>query len=277
MNRKIPLSIAIVVIGTFAALTVPKLAETPVPFKHSVHLEEGAECAECHKQGEGKPGMVLNKEYCLECHEDGVPAYTLPARSRKLKAAFPHKLHVESAECTDCHGYIKTDEIKAGAPALGFDKCTACHSENEIVIEAGNCNACHAKNMRLVEPSDHKGLWMKLHGDESNWRVFDEHGKDCRTCHGDDSCTTCHKETRPRSHTGLWRMRGHGLEAGWDRESCKTCHETGTCIRCHKETQPLSHKGPWKYFHGLAAETTGNEHCATCHSPGQCAQCHANQ
>lgn len=277
MNPKIPLSIAVVAVGSFLAFATPHLAETPASFDHAMHLEEGAECSGCHVAAQGADSMTVNKEACLDCHDDGAPAYSLAARSRDLKAAFPHKLHAESLECGDCHGAIPKNEVKAGEPVMGFDRCAECHTENDVTIEAGNCNACHGKNMKLEKPDDHQGLWLKLHGDESTWRVFDEHGKDCKACHGTDACSSCHKENRPSSHTGLWRMRGHGLAAGWERESCKTCHETGTCVRCHKETKPLSHRGAWDSFHGFAAESTGNEHCATCHSPGECAQCHANQ
>jgi c(7)-type cytochrome triheme protein len=275
MNSKTVIAIAFGFATFCLAVATPYLDEQPAAFLHSVHIEEGAECGECHKHKEGSHLPQLNMEYCQECHDDEVPSYQLDKKASRLAIAFPHETHAESLECGDCHAGMAKDQTRNGKPMVNFDGCGKCHAEADIEVSAANCNACHGKNMRQHKPLDHKGAWLAIHGQESTWRVFDDHGQDCQTCHGPDTCRTCHTETRPRSHTALWRLRGHGLAAGWDRESCQTCHETGTCVRCHRETEPLSHKGPWETTHGLIAGD--QENCAVCHSPmrlSTCGSCH---
>lgn len=274
MRTRNIVAIAFGFLGAGLAIATPYLEEQPAAFVHSMHLEEGAECSTCHVRKDGVPAPVISQEGCRECHDKGAPSYRLEKRARKLTIAFPHKLHEESGECGDCHEGIKKDRTSDGKPMVDFDGCGKCHKQNDVEVSPAACKRCHGMNMRQHRPADHKGLWLRSHGEESTWRVFDEHGQDCQTCHGADTCTTCHKETRPRSHTGVWRLRGHGLAAGWEREACKTCHETGTCVRCHRETEPLSHKGPWGSTHGLLGV---QENCIVCHSAARvqtCGGCH---
>lgn len=75
---------------------------------------------------------------------------------------FPHDVHQEKNECTDCHmsaegGALKN--IKAGSGELNFegaikskvtknsahdDFCWACHVEKKVP-QGKSCNKCHAK------------------------------------------------------------------------------------------------------------------------------------
>jgi hypothetical protein len=61
------------------------------------------------------------------------------------------------------------------------------------------------------------------------------HVYDCNSCHVDDACRKCHQLNRPKSHTGFWRIRGHGIKGLAERESCINCHVQTFCIRsvCH--------------------------------------------
>lgn len=250
-------------------------SERPVFLKHKLHIDEGCECTSCHVAADGKQLPVLNPEFCKECHEDVSSNILLPGKGRPMAIRFPHKLHEDAAECTDCHAADAADTRKAGEPVMGFARCVSCHEENDVKVPDGNCVACHGHNQRQVPPSDHTSNWAKHHGVAAEWRVFKEHGKDCSTCHHEAACVSCHKHTRPSSHTALWRVRLHGKVAEWDRESCRTCHETGSCIACHKTVEPLNHTGAWLSGHGLVAESRSSQYCATCHRPSYCAACHA--
>jgi hypothetical protein len=250
-------------------------ADPAKPFSHKQHLEEGAECATCHKAVEGQALPVLNQEGCTDCHDDGAPAWTLPAKAARLPFAFPHALHAEAAECKDCHQAVAEETQAAGKLPVDHARCTACHQENDVAVR--QCKQCHGVDATKVKPADHAQAWSRKHGEESRWRQFGQHGQDCSLCHRADGCQTCHKSARPRNHTGLWRTRTHGVAAGWDRDACKTCHETGACIRCHQTSQPLNHKGAWRSTHGLAAQSRSNEHCTTCHQLSWCAACHAGR
>jgi hypothetical protein len=141
--------------------------------------------------------------------------------------------------------------------------------------EGSDCAACHGTDMRRERPADHEEAWLERHGKESGWRVFDEHGRDCATCHPTGACTSCHATARPRSHTGLWRLKTHGMAAEMDEASCRTCHETGACVQCHKRTAPMSHQGAWSFKHGTMAGSGFGPRCAVCHGPTDCASCHA--
>lgn len=254
---------------TLVALASPALAEVKT-FSHKRHLEEGAECTTCHLVKETPPKLA--PQACDDCHEGSKPAYSLPAKARPLKIQFPHAAHAEAVECKGCHAATADERQPAGQPLMGQDRCTSCHHERKVTVTT--CTACHGVDARREEPSDHGLAWLRNHGEESRFRRNSEHGRDCELCHRGATCETCHRTTAPANHTGLWRVRTHGLAAEWDREACKTCHESGACIRCHRSTEPLSHKGAWQATHGLAAETRSNEHCAVCHPLSWCAACH---
>jgi hypothetical protein len=267
---------ALVLVGFVVAGASP-FASDGKDFVHKMHIEEGAECTTCHdtESGEGLPG--LKKEACEDCHDEGAPGWKLPKRAARLPIRFPHKIHAEAGECKDCHEKTIEGSQVAGQPILTHADCLACHEENGVEVSGGNCAACHGSDPRKEPPGDHRHGWLNRHGEESKWRVFDAHGKDCSLCHRSATCLNCHKTRRPKNHSGLWRMRTHGLAAEWDRETCKTCHETGTCIRCHRSTEPLNHKGGWRATHGLAAQTRSNQHCAVCHNLSWCAACHQGE
>ncbi len=266
-NRTIWTALAIA-ISALAAMAL--IANEGTDFSHALHIEEGAECDMCHQT---EAGMKLNPEGCAECHEDDVPEF-VSALSKRAPIEFPHDAH-EDLDCTDCHGRTAKDEHMRSEVLVGQSQCAACHEENEVEVSDANCKACHGKDEKEIRPPDHTTLWQVRHGKESRWRVFEEHGKECGTCHGNDSCETCHKTRRPKDHTGLWRMRTHGRAATWDRDRCKTCHEPGLCTQCHVSTTPLNHTATWSKTHGLTIKAAGSDTCNTCHTHHRpCASCH---
>lgn len=277
MNLKSSLTKKLLLTGAVLAVLVvsrPFLAGETTPFPHKPHVEEVDDCTSCHVLDKVKDAMGIKMDGCTECHDEGTPPYR-SEKSPKGSIMFSHRLHVDAAECKDCHKTTAEDQPRAaGKPFMSPETCDKCHKDNDVEVNQSQCARCHGHIAAEIHPADHKGAWKLKHGKESQWRVFGGHGKDCSLCHGKDQCTTCHKAEKPRSHTGLWRMRTHGTSAAWDRNSCKVCHETGACIACHKSTPPINHMGAWETFHGLTASSVADTSCAVCHHPSYCATCH---
>ncbi|MBM4371980.1 MAG: cytochrome c3 family protein [Deltaproteobacteria bacterium] len=260
------------VIGLAGVLLVAGAPEAGAPrtFPHEPHLAEDLECGHCHEAGDGG-AMKLTTGSCGDCHDGGAPHYRAAAVPGGRFLRFPHAVHAEAFACADCH---KAPDV---AFPRGKPACDACHRDNDVRIPAAACARCHGAPAQKLVPPDHGGAWRSRHGREARWRVFDRHGETCAACHGSEGCETCHRTERPRSHTGLWRLRTHGASASWDRDSCRTCHETGSCEACHASTAPLNHVGAWSTLHGLTARTRSDESCAACHGPGWCASCHSGR
>lgn len=265
----------VLVAATWIASELRARAGGPEPFPHAVHIEEGAGCTDCHEAGEEDFALpTVNRGACEDCHEDDIPEFAAQRTHRRAKLRFPHTLHTDVGECTDCHGAVAKGEKAAGTPHVAPAKCFECHAENDVETPESRCAACHGKDQRRVEPEDHHQGWELRHGVEQQRRNLAGHGRDCALCHTRGECKTCHMTTRPQSHTGLWRQRTHGRAAAWERDACRTCHETGACIACHRSTPPLSHRGAWERIHGLSAGSRADERCVVCHRPAECKACH---
>ncbi|HEY3446774.1 MAG TPA: cytochrome c3 family protein [Myxococcales bacterium] len=266
-------------IALLAALPLALLgaAAAAKPFSHKLHVEEQEiGCKSCHDTTKPEGLPTLKTKGCGKCHEDGPPPYQGPT-ARKLGVKFPHAAHAAKMECAECHRDVLADAHADTAPLTEPKRCFACHEEKKVPLAGTSCARCHGEDKKRDKPADHDGAWRERHGDASRWRVFGDHGKACNDCHKPATCTSCHMTQEPRSHNGLWRVRTHGLSAGWDRDRCMTCHESGTCIRCHQDTKPVNHTAGWQSRHGLVAGARSNETCNTCHQPGWCAACHAGR
>ena len=212
---------------------------------------------------------------CQTCHPKEDDSQTLPSTVAPVGppdpeswvVRFAHAPH-EDVTCLTCH----KDVSEAAAGPVQVQACLDCHGE---AIESGRCRDCHEKDRFF--PTNHKpaGKWRKRHGFRANVLVFPDrrewnrvktgHAYDCSSCHVDDQCRKCHQFTRPDSHTGFWRIRGHGIRAVAERESCAVCHVEAFCIRCHKNTKPINHVGNWSSVHGRAVATGQAERCWVCH------------
>jgi hypothetical protein len=238
-------------------------------FPHSVHVDTSA-CKDCHA-GSGTPAEPVfpDARVCVECHGDERGDKLNPDTRKKQNAflVFSHKTHGKS-DCLICHTIRENNR-----PSIpSFRECSACHSE--MAIRTG-CTDCHPA---AVKPSYHRGLWVKTHGFRSESPTDRAvHGRDCGLCHSGPACVKCHQTRKPESHTGFFRIRGHGLTASIESGSCRTCHMESFCVRCHRETKPLNHRGNWEYTHGGAIPGgLGGDmgKCAVCHKPSWCASCH---
>lgn len=269
-----PVAAAVVLLAVVLAPAAFRADDRPV-FSHETHLGEDLECTACHALGEEDGAAAeLTLSACEDCHDEGAPGTRLAAEGRPLHLQFPHATHAEAAECKDCHTATMEDAQKAGEPLVAVERCFDCHQENGVETPAAACATCHGVDRRRVAPDSHARAWRERHGHEAEWNAVADHGEDCYQCHTKDACRRCHTQTKPRSHTGLWRLRVHGTAASWDRSACQNCHETGACIACHRTTAPLNHRGAWIATHGLVAGNRSDARCTTCHSPAQCATCH---
>lgn len=130
--------------------------------------------------------------------------------------------------------------------------------------------AWSADRIPFPKPDSHRGDWARNHGLHAQVDINEagQTGGTCVTCHEKNDCVSCHAQTMPRDHTGLWRTRGHGLTASVNRERCLYCHRQDYCVRCHNETAPRSHTAGWV-----------TRHCQWCHLEGTrpgggCGVCH---
>mgnify|MGYP001566403563 CR=1 FL=1 len=121
------------------------------------------------------------------------------------------------------------------------------------------------------KPSSHTGRWLEYHGRTvgAEGNSPGKPGKVCVLCHDRTDCIGCHTTVAPRDHNNAWRVRGHGLMAGGNRDRCLACHKQDYCVRCHSETAPRTHTASWR-----------KRHCTWCHlGPGfvpadNCVVCH---
>lgn len=240
----------------------PERAErvaAPPAFDHAAHLERGPACADCH----GAAGGVRPEaETCRTCHADGVEYAAASIAPRETYGLiFDHPKHASAGiECSTCH---VIDGPKARRPRMST--CLdACHGEGEEIPLA--CDSCHRDLSADGAPTSHAADWRRGHG------LTARAGRnDCRSCHAEETCVTCHEREKPADHGPHFRTRGHGTIASFERERCSTCHTQESCTRCHMRTQPRTHTAAWK---GDATYT----HCRNCHLPmttTSCGTCHA--
>lgn len=160
-------------------------------------------------------------------------------------------------------------------PFLGGGK--GCDRQTPFSHPAVNsktdCSTCHDDGRTIqTKPISHDLAWVRNHGKQIQ-RYGLKDNSVCLVCHTESTCTTCHQEEPPQSHTEYWRLKGHGLAVGLNRSQCFTCHRGADfCERCHSQTEPLNHTAAW------GAST--NLHCLNCHFPigsagaQRCFACH---
>ncbi len=211
----------------------------------------------------------LEQVPCVECHQgvtQGVESLPVPSEPGNLGVKFSHKPH-EKIDCLTCH-----NNLSGAAGDVRVEECFGCHEER---IAKGKCRDCHGKDRFFPSYHQPAGKWMRRHGLRANtmvmpdrraWnRVKPGHVYNCSACHVDDQCRKCHQLNRPESHTGFWRIRGHGIRALAERQSCASCHVETFCVRCHKTTKPINHRANWNMLHGKAVARGQAERCWVCH------------
>lgn len=259
-------------------------------FSHKAHIEKGLTCKGCHVTAvkADRAGMP-DEGKCILCHPDLYEEkriekiYTISRwqATRGVRLAgfndvkFSHKAHIDyGTRCSDCHKDIAESERVASEHIPNANICVQCHSQ---WLNQSLCSKCHIKTRLETQPEDHKRPdFILIHGERFRGKPFDNwiegsarHSHLCFQCHNQDYCIKCHGEMEPLDHTNQWRLIGHGVSAGINRDNCKACHRVDFCFRCHEKTRPRSHAANWG--------ATRSMHCAYCHEPlssTNCAVCH---
>ena len=278
-------------------------------FPHSIHLEQGVGCTDCH-EGIDK-ATTLNKRHlpttakCGECHNDNRPA---PSTENipPPRLTFSHAKHLPQAQikgkCDTCHK--KLPEMGEAYPTMSMETCTGCHKHQQDFAQ-GRCRPCHLdlKGYKPERAYAHEGDWLRNHGAQAR-----PSAESCAACHDQTYCAACHAATttaaRPsiiwpeeveRSfiHRGDYVSR-HMVDAASNPASCRKCHGTKFCEACHtlqnltkdagpetatfQHRRPASHADGWANdpsstnFHGKAARRDVTT-CANCHDQGAASTC----
>jgi hypothetical protein len=209
---------------------------------------------------------------CLSCHED-VRRGTLQAGGIRMR----HSDVIEAGyRCRECHNSTAHGDITLEPSSPSMSTCLSCHDGERASTD---CKACHAEETSRT---------AKRTGQLANV-VVQANSTNCYTCHGDDSCQSCHGTVMP--HPPEFGLKadgtagGHAREAFAKRDVCWRCHydegkifeEPESCGSCHG-VMGRQHGGkPWVKEHGLQA--TGKKpgvfsSCFSCHTQTLCDNCH---
>ncbi|MBN1656092.1 MAG: hypothetical protein JXA30_20155 [Deltaproteobacteria bacterium] len=238
------------------------------------------DCTDCHALDKKTDSYRPDPDFCRECHLSSPPQTSINRiKGRKMKGIlFGHTTHEQRQNgakiaCRDCHESTLEDEQIKYQPLVAPERCFSCHADRGIGFSERSCDRCHIEKRRnRLEPSNHDHQWRRTHGEQARWSAYRGHREQCVLCHQNAACVACHRTERPLDHTGLWRVRMHGIAAQWDRDRCKTCHETGACISCHQRTPPTTHRVNWVARHGRVAGFENR--CTVCHTQSWCNGCH---
>ena len=217
----------------------------PVMFSHRAHAEMSemaGGCEMCHHYN--PPGNVVACDYCHD-----------PNRQRSdiskpdLKAAY-HR------ECISCHEEWNKDV-----------KCESCHE-----LKSSGKSAFTGKDYskERIHPQINTPTKLIFKTPKENGTVVtfyhNEHtnlyGIECKSCHQEESCATCHKISSTKSKIEISTEVMH--------KKCSRCHDTESkesCQSCHMKTElkPFNHK-----------ERTGFD-LKSYHSKLSCTKCHQSK
>jgi c(7)-type cytochrome triheme protein len=222
---------------------------------------------------------------------------------------FPHSVHIELFNCTECH----SDVFKAEAGASdnratmkdmeGGKSCGACHNGSTAFSVKGDCGTCHSKAADIPMESPKVGIITFPHS--IHIELF--------------NCTKCHSDVfKAEAGASVNRATMKDMEGG---KSCGACHDgstafsvKGDCATCHSRAVDivfsLKHRnaGNLAFPHSVHVSTLSwlecksesfkadggvnreamrkmekGETCGNCHdgaggfgAVGTCALCHAN-
>ncbi len=260
-------------------------------YVHKTHDKVGtSNCETCHTTAykSSLAGMPSEK-ICIFCHEkvgkgvlvqglynkDKWTADYKIARAKFDEIKISHKEHMDVKEisCKDCHGNIANSIEVTDEHVPTMESCFQCHKK---WVGPKQCEKCHKEIAADTLPKSHfVNDFKNNHGKIVKEKYADPakrltSASSCFICHSQDSCDSCHQAMPPENHNNQWRLIGHGITAGIERERCSTCHKTDFCSRCHENVKPRSHlENGW-------GEPTLN-HCNSCHMPissTSCGVCH---
>jgi hypothetical protein len=284
--------------------TKAESAERPeVEFTHSIHVDQGVECTQCHANIEKSTSLedknLPASTVCTDCH-DAKEKKASPPEPAESRLTFSHAKHLPQVKnkCDTCHKKLPEPGEPREVPPMAV--CTGCHKHQKDFQEA-RCTPCHVdlKSYDLVPRTafSHAGGWLAAHG-----ALAKGSAQTCAACHDQTYCADCHDaQTTPMRqairfpeevqrefiHRGDYVSR-HMIEAQANPASCARCHGTPFCQSCHElqgVAQPTVTRNPhptgWAdgSQHGVAARNNILS-CAGCHDQGansRCMMCHSAQ
>lgn len=188
-------------------------------FKHSLHLEKGAECTSCHEvpthtaEGIRVPKMAT----CFSCHSQTDEAAPPGECSACHPAEFP--LVPASHQNQDWRPIPeRVDAVKGLHTAEGPEPeaCKLCHAPTF-------CRSCHKVDM------PHPENWLTVHPEPAS----EVGGRSCNLCHPNrNSCRSCHHPGYTPDGPPWWRLHPQAVGQVGVRV-CISCHSTRTCAHCH--------------------------------------------
>ncbi|MGI6455586.1 MAG: cytochrome c3 family protein [bacterium] len=248
-------------------------------FPHQPHIENELSCDTCHELQE--TGITMpTMEACTTCHDLTDDTYfgtcnechsknnvtlseenvTAVVNHQELFAKFiPENWYDvqynhtqfldEDTDCLVCHQGVTQSRTASLENLPSMEAAMAYHDQMGYSNE---CSVCHTELTVFTEPPSHDRSWKDTHG---RYMEFQD-DKTCMLCHQEETCFTCHRTEKPRSHTALFRLRTHGIQAGFDRSKCMVCHREDECESCHRaQADPM----PPAPFH------TPDASCLSCH------------
>lgn len=302
-------------------------------FEHPEHDEEARSegttlgCSDCHTT-EGATRMEVAgvlPQRCLSCHEHEARDHYVDARCStchrplaesgfglaRIEALPMPRSHRTGSFLETGHGEAAGASTETCATCHTRERCTSCHVDAPGVDaiaalpSAPSDMSLPAFEAEYPTPASHEDTdWLESHGRYAG-------GAECSTCHTRQSCTTCHRESRPepvaeladradvmapgvttrrrapRSHRSAFFGTEHGTVASADGASCSSCHAETTCTECHtSESRAPStasvgpgdgnefHPPDFLARHASAAYGARLE-CSTCHNTAVfCRDCH---
>lgn len=288
-----------------------------------------AACIDCHTEA-GEPWMSVHRTVrpqCLECHEirtahlEAPDATCATCHVPLAKAAGLPVERVRAFEAPPSHD-MPDFTARGGHGLLAYGPAGVA-TERQV---AASCATCHARDfciqchvdapeqpaIQALEPDErslvHSAALARpsSHEQPTFWETHRETVRstpaECRTCHTQESCLTCHVVT-PRAVAGMHpagsgRGRGaqvvrkpppthrvdfrerHGNVAAARPETCAACHAREDCLDCHRPQAAAGggaeyHPATFLARHPAAAYAQANT-CSDCHNTQVfCASCHA--
>lgn len=147
-----------------AALLVDKAPEQPLPFMHTVHVQDNTiPCAYCHfSAGTSEEAGIPSVGTCMGCHRfvtgqspdfqqsigilmgfaaDSTPIPWVRVYSMPTFVQFTHKPHIRAeVRCSECHGDVASMEVVERATPMTMGWCVDCHRQRGA---PDDCAACH--------------------------------------------------------------------------------------------------------------------------------------
>ncbi len=207
---------------------------------------------------------------------------------------FSHAIHVELAECTDCHDDA-TKSVRASDNLLPKEAtCLDCHDVEEGASgdPPSGCETCHTGFKPDWLPGADKSdtSQVKVHPPKIvipnpnikfNHKIHVQKGVSCETCHTNIDKVAVATRDNALPTMGTCVSCHDGKQAP---EDCDTCHITNKDGRIKTDLpggvlEPAgwyhndAHDDQWLQNHRHAANV-GDEYCSSCHTPKECVDCH---